>query len=637
MTLQDQYNKIKKGKGSKYIFLKEAKQKHPNLLTNPMGFNEVTNILKNKSIIVENYVDEPAVTSIHPHNKASWENKFSQYLNENEEKDIKSVAKKTDKSVEELSEKNFENTDEKNLDNQIGHEVFNGIYFEAKQNPDKTLEEIRKIVSKNLSKDGQYYMKNAAFGVDGLGYEEPEQKQVTGKYASSGYSEKLKKLVKESLKGAEKIDTGIKADLEGSKLLHKHNIQATWSSKNGHWLVTNKQDLKKIKKLLKESLSKKGIHDKDIISNFQTHAGLRENMSPQEKYINSNKYLRRIFNTLDKYDISYEEFIKMAETDNLTSKELDDLDYVEDRIETHLSLRETWETTKPNPADFKDDEDFNVPFSDHVDFNDPIDLANYILADLDVAQDLNIYEPEELANSYSLEDLQDMAHDINSENQALNESKKSKLDNKLSEIDKQFEIQALESKIEAIDEMIESKTNRLNMIDEDESISELVDKKKVKELKRSIKLLEKQKSKMEKLYEKKNGGAKKKEVIDEDDDIENTTSNDDAYEKTFDSFEIDEEEVDEGSLKYNFKGLDKDFHGSQEFYRNPGNPDEDLRRKDPEVAANHILSKAFNLDKVKDDNSEFEDIDAYDEGDFEEFDDENLYESFKRILKKTRK
>ncbi len=42
-------------------------------------------------------------------------------------------------------------------------------------------------------------MKNAAFGVKGLGYKETELEEVSGKYASSGYSDKLKKMVKESL------------------------------------------------------------------------------------------------------------------------------------------------------------------------------------------------------------------------------------------------------------------------------------------------------------------------------------------------------------------------------------------------------------------------------------------------------
>ncbi len=39
----------------------------------------------------------------------------------------------------------------------------------------------------------------AAFGVKGLGYKQTEVEEVAGKHASSGYSDKLKKMVKESL------------------------------------------------------------------------------------------------------------------------------------------------------------------------------------------------------------------------------------------------------------------------------------------------------------------------------------------------------------------------------------------------------------------------------------------------------
>ena len=87
------------------------------------------------------------------------------------------------------------------LDNQIGVEVQNGIYFEAKQHPDKSIEEIKEIVAKNLAKDQLHYKKNAMFGVEGLGLEEMKSEEVSGKHKESGYSDKLKTLVKESLMG----------------------------------------------------------------------------------------------------------------------------------------------------------------------------------------------------------------------------------------------------------------------------------------------------------------------------------------------------------------------------------------------------------------------------------------------------
>ncbi len=160
-------------------------------------------MLKTRGVISENYVDLKPINTIEASPKAAWENKFAQFLAE----EAKAVEKKTTKEVEDIQSPNYDYKDKNNLDNQIGQEVLNGLYFEGRENPDKTLDELRKIVEKNLAKDGQYYMKNAAFGVKGLGYQETKMKEVTGKYAPSGYSEKLKEMVKESLIREEELPT----------------------------------------------------------------------------------------------------------------------------------------------------------------------------------------------------------------------------------------------------------------------------------------------------------------------------------------------------------------------------------------------------------------------------------------------
>ena len=101
----------------------------------------------------------------------------------------------------------------------------------------------------------------------------------------------------------------------------------------------------------------------------------------------------------------------------------------------------------------------------------------------------------------------------------LNEGKKLKgYMAELAEIDAQSAIVAMEAKINKLAEMIEAKTTRLNMVSEDENLSELIDKKRVKEMQKEIKILEKEKSKMEKMYEKM--GAKKKEVVKEEDPVD---------------------------------------------------------------------------------------------------------------------
>ena len=275
-----------------------------------------------KDLLNENlgYVDLKPINQIEATPKTDYENKFAAFLAE----EAKVEEKKVTKEVEEVAEHNYDYKDPKSLDNQIGQEVMNGVYFEAKQNPDKSIDEIKEIVSKNLAKDGQYYMKNAAFGVEGIGYEETELEEVSGKYAASGYSDKLKKVVKESLMdgvqegyGAEEYEKGKEA---GEKI-----------------------EKKKMKKAKKESI-----------------------------------------------------------------------------------------------------------------------------------------------------------------------------DTDLAEIDKQAQIVALEAKLDKMDEVIEGKMSRINMVSEDDNLKDLVDGKKMKAIQKEVKVLEKRKAKMEKMYEKMAGKKyQKEEVVDE--------------------------------------------------------------------------------------------------------------------------
>jgi hypothetical protein len=279
-----------------------------------------------KDLLSENlgYIDLKPINQIEATPKTNFENKFAEFLAEESKKEkedeaVKVESKKVAKSVEEVSENNFDYKNVKNLDNQIGQEVMNGIYFEAKQNPDKSLEEIREIVSKNLAKDGQYYINNAMFGIDGLKAETMKNEEVSGKHAASGYSDKLKGIVKESLMGG---------------------------------------------------------------------------------------------------------------TTNVVKEE-----------------EEEKEAPKPKKA---------------------------------------------------------------------KKAKKESLDNDLAEIDRQSQIVALEAKLDKVDEVIEGKMSRISMVSEDENLSELVDKKKMKSMQKEVKILEKRKAKMEKMYEKMCGKKyQKEEIVDE--------------------------------------------------------------------------------------------------------------------------
>jgi hypothetical protein len=100
----------------------------------------------------------------------------------------------------------------------------------------------------------------------------------------------------------------------------------------------------------------------------------------------------------------------------------------------------------------------------------------------------------------------------------ITEGKKSELDKKLAEIDREGAINTLEAKIATIDEVIETKENRINMVQEDENLSELIDKKRVKEMQKEIKLLERSKKLYEKQLDKANGVKTEKvekKIVDE--------------------------------------------------------------------------------------------------------------------------
>jgi len=108
------------------------------------------------------------------------------------------------------------------------------------------------------------------------------------------------------------------------------------------------------------------------------------------------------------------------------------------------------------------------------------------------------------------EDLEDKAKD------KKKKVKKESIDSKLSEIGKQGDIVKLEAQINYLDEAIEEKNQRISMVTEDENLSELVDKAKMKEMQRAVKELEKKKAGMEKIYEKLSGKAyTKPEIVDE--------------------------------------------------------------------------------------------------------------------------
>ena len=132
---------------------------------------------------------------------------------------------------------------------------------------------------------------------------------------------------------------------------------------------------------------------------------------------------------------------------------------------------------------------------------------------------------------------------------------KTSIHKKLAEIENLGKAAALEIKMKAVDEEIATRSERLSMLDENSELSELMNPQKVREFKKEIKLLEKQKVKYERLLAKESGKDKAempsedKEVVENgmDDDLEET-----GYGTMYDEDDNDsmnEEDIGEDKVK----------------------------------------------------------------------------------------
>jgi len=99
--------------------------------------------------------------------------------------------------------------------------------------------------------------------------------------------------------------------------------------------------------------------------------------------------------------------------------------------------------------------------------------------------------------------------------------KKETIDTKLAEIGKEAEEVKMEAQLDFLHDHIQEKVDRVSSIQEDENLSELIDKTKMKQMQREIKDLERKKMKMERIYEKSCGKKySKKEMVDETEELD---------------------------------------------------------------------------------------------------------------------
>jgi hypothetical protein len=284
-TLQEQYNLIVEGKGNPSAFHKQALKQFPNLFTAQSSFEQVIRVLKQKSIISEMVAQGLVSNSSGPN--------FFEIFNTNMAKineEAKAEEKKADEYAVKAEKKTAKDKTDKNIDNQNGAEFLLGFYVESRnsKNVDKTVEEIRDIVVKNLAKDTLHYVKSGQFGVEGLGYKEDvpglgQTKEVKGKYASSGM-EPVK--LSESKQVKEAVD------------VYTINAAALLQS-----METNTNFIASVKKEINNDLAKKNIIIRKLEDYAKSNAGdssIKAKVEAAKKELNNAGPMRETKDTLVK-------------------------------------------------------------------------------------------------------------------------------------------------------------------------------------------------------------------------------------------------------------------------------------------------------------------------------------------------
>ena len=169
-TLQEQYNLIQEGKGNAEVFMKAAKKQFPSFVRNSATLNETVSSLKHNHIISESMLGLGMVSSTKP-TTPDWFKIFNKNM-EVVAEEAKAVEKKPTKDVVDLETKGYDYKDQDELNNMNFEEFLRGYYTELKnpKNADKTEQELKDIVKKNLEKNSLYYVEDAQFGIEGIGY-----------------------------------------------------------------------------------------------------------------------------------------------------------------------------------------------------------------------------------------------------------------------------------------------------------------------------------------------------------------------------------------------------------------------------------------------------------------------------------
>ena len=557
-TLQDQYLSIKEGKGHKGVFLTEAKRQFPNIVRNAATFDEAVASLKTKNIISENVLMVMPAIMDRP-KKESYETAFEDFLaearkaKENEDEKVKAEEKKVSKPVEKDLEKNFDYSDEKNPDNMIFDQIMMGYYAEMKdpKNADKTMQELKDIVFKNLSKDPIHYTKDGQFGVKGLGYttEAPglgEPKEAKGKYKSSGYGDlnesQINEMSEKDIAMMDELDLKSKLTSMGVTPIVVNSILSTKGIEGLRDSLRNKLKdraigfkeskeievfKEKVKKAFTEKSGKKFSSEEIEAKLNKLYPGRAERKKDTPEESKLREVIREIIS--EELEEAYQLVNIRPRTSDKEREERDPQDQypaisskLEDFLRSRKYLRFSGDkivilSRLIEPINFlkavRNDVDLTPTDKEFVKFLSTSDNigTTFQLPSEGIMQDYTLLYNVKLNRNGKLSFFKPAPKKAMEEE--MMESLRESVEKDLADINKEAEHEVLQAKLDKIDALIDHRRSKLSKLDEDEDMKALTDKKKVKELEKDIKKLEQAKSKVEKMMSKFKG--KKKEVIDE--------------------------------------------------------------------------------------------------------------------------
>ena len=557
-TLQDQYLSIKEGKGHKGVFLTEAKRQFPNIVRNAATFDEAVASLKTKNIISENVLMVMPAIMDRP-KKESYETAFEDFLaearkaKENEDEKVKAEEKKVSKPVEKDLEKNFDYSDEKNPDNMIFDQIMMGYYAEMKdpKNADKTMQELKDIVFKNLSKDPIHYTKDGQFGIKDLGYvtEHPglgEPKEAKGKYKSSGYGDlnesQINEMSEKDIAMMDELDIKSKLTSMGVTPIVVNSILSTKGIEGLRDSLRNKLKdraigfkeskeievfKEKVKKAFTEKSGKKFSSEEIEAKLNKLYPGRAERKKDTPEESKLREVIREIIS--EELEEAYQLVNIRPRTSDKEREEHDPQDQypaisskLEDFLRSRKYLRFSGDkivilSRLIEPINFlkavRNDVDLTPTDKEFVKFLSTSDNigTTFQLPSEGIMQDYTLLYNVKLNRNGKLSFFKPAPKKAMEEE--MMESLRESVEKDLADINKEAEHEVLQAKLDKIDALIDHRRSKLSKLDEDEDMKALTDKKKVKELEKDIKKLEQAKSKVEKMMSKFKG--KKKEVIDE--------------------------------------------------------------------------------------------------------------------------